>query len=213
MVPLQDNRTFYDFLTVSQAFAGMFFQHREVFGQVCFETGGWDSDFPDSMLEILRAVMANYGETQRLIGGGANQLPHAGVATRDRAIAGGCNAGGVGGRAGVEWTSGPAAWRPMQKTKYPELMLQAWYYAYPKKSLRDERRLLNHWIQFTKLGFFTLDESQAGKAQTDQRKAGRLRHAIYIFDNRYIIKINFGEVLIAMYFKNCRSPSGHQTVE
>ena len=27
---------------------------REVFGQVGFGTGGWDSDFPNSMLEILR---------------------------------------------------------------------------------------------------------------------------------------------------------------
>jgi len=79
LVPLQDNRTFYDFLTVSQAFAGMLFQHREVFSQVCFETGGWDSNFPDSMLEILRAVMANYGDAQRLIGGEADQVPRTSV--------------------------------------------------------------------------------------------------------------------------------------
>jgi lysine 2-monooxygenase len=32
------------------------FRHREVFGQVGFGTGGWDSDFPNSMLEILRVV-------------------------------------------------------------------------------------------------------------------------------------------------------------
>ena len=32
------------------------FHHREVFGQVGFGTGGWDSDYPNSMLEILRVV-------------------------------------------------------------------------------------------------------------------------------------------------------------
>ena len=57
----------------------MLFQHREVFGQVCFETGGWDSNFPDSMLEILRAVVTNCGETQRLIGGEADQAPRTSV--------------------------------------------------------------------------------------------------------------------------------------
>ena len=49
-----DERTFYDFVTSSRAFQGLSFKHREVFGQVGFGTGGWDSDFPNSMLEILR---------------------------------------------------------------------------------------------------------------------------------------------------------------
>ncbi|MBC7683268.1 MAG: FAD-dependent oxidoreductase [Ferruginibacter sp.] len=75
LVPLWDDRTFYDFVATSKAFAGLSFQHREVFGQVGFGTGGWDSDFPNSMLEILRVVMTNCDGTQRLIVGGADQVP------------------------------------------------------------------------------------------------------------------------------------------
>ena len=56
LVPLWDERTFYDFLATSHAFANRSFRHREMFGQVGFGTGGWDSDFPNSMLEILRVV-------------------------------------------------------------------------------------------------------------------------------------------------------------
>ncbi|WP_295957681.1 NAD(P)/FAD-dependent oxidoreductase [Rhodoferax sp.] len=75
LVPLWDDRTFYDFVATSEAFAGLSFQHREVFGQVGFGTGGWDSDFPNSMLEILRVVMTNCDDAQRLIVGGADQVP------------------------------------------------------------------------------------------------------------------------------------------
>ena len=75
LVPLWDDRTFYDFVATSKAFSGLSFQHREVFGQVGFGTGGWDSDFPNSMLEILRVVMTNCDDTQRLIVGGADQVP------------------------------------------------------------------------------------------------------------------------------------------
>ncbi|MDZ4397255.1 flavin monoamine oxidase family protein, partial [Hydrogenophaga sp.] len=57
LVPLWDDRTFYDFVATSDAFAKLSFHHREVFGQVGFGTGGWDSDFPNSMLEILRVVL------------------------------------------------------------------------------------------------------------------------------------------------------------
>ncbi len=46
LVPLWDDRTFYDFVATSKAFAKLSFHHREVFGQVGFGTGGWDSDFP-----------------------------------------------------------------------------------------------------------------------------------------------------------------------
>ena len=76
LIPLWDDRTFYDFVATSKAFARLSFQHREVFGQVGFGTGGWDSDFPNSMLEILRVVMTNCDEDQRLIVGGADQVPH-----------------------------------------------------------------------------------------------------------------------------------------
>src|SRR6478609_9589783 len=70
-----DDRTFYDFVASSEAFSKLSFHHREVFGQVGFGTGGWDSDFPNSMLEIFRVVMTNCDENQRLIVGGAEQVP------------------------------------------------------------------------------------------------------------------------------------------
>ena len=76
LIPLWDDRTFYDFVATSKAFARLSFHHREVFGQVGFGTGGWDSDFPNSMLEIFRVVMTNCDENQRLIVGGADQVPH-----------------------------------------------------------------------------------------------------------------------------------------
>ena len=45
------------------------------FGLVGFGTGGWDSDFPNSMLEILRVVLTNCDTDQELIVGGVEQLP------------------------------------------------------------------------------------------------------------------------------------------
>ena len=76
LVPLWDDRTFYDFIASSEAFSNLSFRHREIFGQVGFGTGGWDSDFPNSMLEILRVVLTNCDDEQRLIVGGADQVPH-----------------------------------------------------------------------------------------------------------------------------------------
>jgi len=75
LVPRWDDRTFYDFLASSRAFSSLSFHHREVFGQVGFGTGGWDSDFPNSMLEILRVVMTNCDSDQRLVVGGVEQVP------------------------------------------------------------------------------------------------------------------------------------------
>ena len=75
LVPLWDDRTFYDFVATSAPFSRLSFHHREVFGQVGFGTGGWDSDFPNSMLEILRVVMTNCDDEQRLIVGGVEQVP------------------------------------------------------------------------------------------------------------------------------------------
>ena len=75
LVPLWDDRTFYDFIASSEAFSKLSFHHREVFGQVGFGTGGWDSDFPNSMLEIFRVVMTNCDEDQRLVVGGVEQVP------------------------------------------------------------------------------------------------------------------------------------------
>ncbi|SJN33245.1 Lysine 2-monooxygenase [Micrococcus lylae] len=70
-----DDRTFYDFIASSTAFKNLKFRDREVFGVVGFGTGGWDSDFPNSMLEILRVVLTNCDEDQRLVDGGVDQLP------------------------------------------------------------------------------------------------------------------------------------------
>ncbi len=75
LVPVWDGRTFYDFVANSQAFSKLSFRHREVFGQVGFGTGGWDSDFPNSMLEILRVVLTNCDTDQQLILGGVEKLP------------------------------------------------------------------------------------------------------------------------------------------
>jgi monoamine oxidase len=75
LVPLWDDRTFYDFVATSDAFSKLSFRHREVFGQVGFGTGGWDSDFPNSMLEIFRVVMTNCDDEQRLVVGGVEQVP------------------------------------------------------------------------------------------------------------------------------------------
>ncbi len=75
LVPVWDDRSFYDFVATSRAFASRSFRHREVFGQVGFGTGGWDTDFPNSMLEILRVVVTNCDEDQRLIVGGVEQMP------------------------------------------------------------------------------------------------------------------------------------------
>nr|WP_230667567.1 NAD(P)/FAD-dependent oxidoreductase [Microbacterium sp. MEC084] len=75
LVATWDDRTFYDFIASSQAFSKLSFRHREAFGQVGFGTGGWDSDFPNSMLEILRVAVLECDTDQRLIEGGVEQLP------------------------------------------------------------------------------------------------------------------------------------------
>jgi len=70
-----DDRTFYDFIASAPSFQRLSFRHREIFGQVGFGTGGWDSDFRNSMLEILRVVLTECDSHQHLIIGGAEQLP------------------------------------------------------------------------------------------------------------------------------------------
>lgn len=69
-----DERTFYDFVLGSEAFRALSFRHREVFGQVGFGTGGWDSDFPNSMLEILRVNLLGFDDDQHLVEGGVEQV-------------------------------------------------------------------------------------------------------------------------------------------
>lgn len=76
LVAKWDERTFYDFVTSSTAFQTLGFRHREVFGQVGFGTGGWDSDFPNSMLEILRVNLLELDDHQRFIVGGVENVLH-----------------------------------------------------------------------------------------------------------------------------------------
>ena len=74
MIPLWDDRTFYDFIAQSSTFSKLSFHHREIFGQVGFGTGGWDSDFSNSMLEIFRVVMTECEREQYFLLEGAEQI-------------------------------------------------------------------------------------------------------------------------------------------
>lgn len=73
LVPRLDGCSFYGFLNDAPAFKS--FRHREVFGQVGFGTGGWDTDFPNSILEVLRVVYTGADDDHRSIVGGCQQLP------------------------------------------------------------------------------------------------------------------------------------------
>ena len=75
LVHAWDDRTFYDFIATTPAFGRLGFTHREMFGQVGFGTGGWDSDFRNTMLEILRVVLSDCDADQHWIVGGAERLP------------------------------------------------------------------------------------------------------------------------------------------
>lgn len=75
LLPRMDEQTFYGFIAESKAFREAGFAHREAFGQVGFGTGGWDTDFPNSILEILRVVYTDADDGHRRILGGAQQLP------------------------------------------------------------------------------------------------------------------------------------------
>jgi len=70
-----DEQTFYGFIAGSAAFREKTFAHREAFGQVGFGTGGWDTDFSNSILEILRVVFTDADDKHRRILGGAQRLP------------------------------------------------------------------------------------------------------------------------------------------
>jgi monoamine oxidase len=72
-----DEQSFYGFIAASRAFKEAGFDHREAFGQVGFGTGGWDTDFPNSILEILRVVYTDADDGHRSIVGGAQRLPEA----------------------------------------------------------------------------------------------------------------------------------------
>jgi len=73
LVAALDDEAFYGFLARSPQFAR--FSFREIFGQVGFGTGGWDTDFPNSMLEILRVVYTGADLDHRSIVAGSQALP------------------------------------------------------------------------------------------------------------------------------------------
>lgn len=75
LIETWDDRTFYGFIANSEAFKKYSFKHLEAFGQVGFGTGGWDTDFPNSMLEILRVVYTNCDDDQHFVIGGVEQVP------------------------------------------------------------------------------------------------------------------------------------------
>lgn len=75
LVPAWDDHSFYEFIASSEEFSRLSFRHREVFGQVGFGTGGWDSDFPNTMLEILRVAVCEFDDDQHLVRGGVEQVP------------------------------------------------------------------------------------------------------------------------------------------
>ncbi|MEX5635047.1 flavin monoamine oxidase family protein [Parafrankia sp. FMc2] len=68
-----DDQSFYGFLSTAPAFVS--FRHRELFGQVGFGTGGWDTDFPNSILEVLRVVYTHADDRHVSIVGGCQRLP------------------------------------------------------------------------------------------------------------------------------------------
>ncbi|MFH8978144.1 flavin monoamine oxidase family protein [Streptomyces sp. NPDC017890] len=73
LVRALDDQSFYGFIAGSPYFQS--FRHREIFGQVGFGAGGWDTDFPNSMLEILRVIYTGAEDDHQLIVGGSQQLP------------------------------------------------------------------------------------------------------------------------------------------
>jgi monoamine oxidase len=75
LVESLDEESFSGFIAGSRSFRELGFRAREMFGQVGFGTGGWDTDFPNSILEILRIVATGADDEHRLVVGGVEQLP------------------------------------------------------------------------------------------------------------------------------------------
>jgi tryptophan 2-monooxygenase len=75
LVTRLDEESFYGFVAKSTAFKRLGFRAREIFGQVGFGTGGWDTDYPNSILEILRVVATGADEDHQSVIGGIEQLP------------------------------------------------------------------------------------------------------------------------------------------
>ncbi len=75
LVARLDEESFYGFISKSAAFKRLGFRAREIFGQVGFGTGGWDTDYPNSILEILRVVATGAEDNHQSVVGGVERLP------------------------------------------------------------------------------------------------------------------------------------------
>jgi monoamine oxidase len=75
LVARREEESFYGFIAKSAGFKRLGFRAREIFGQVGFGTGGWDTDYPNSILEILRVVATGAEDDHQAIIGGSEQLP------------------------------------------------------------------------------------------------------------------------------------------
>lgn len=69
-----DECIFYDFVVLFKVFWGLFFCYCEVFGQVGFGIGGWDSDFLNLMFEILCVNFLGLDDDQQFVVGGVGQM-------------------------------------------------------------------------------------------------------------------------------------------
>ncbi|MFM0652004.1 flavin monoamine oxidase family protein [Paraburkholderia sediminicola] len=68
-----DNLSFYNALSNE---AGWNFEDIQLFGQVGFGTGGWNTDYPNSFLEVLRVMYASLDVDQRLMYDGVDSMPN-----------------------------------------------------------------------------------------------------------------------------------------
>ncbi len=75
LVERLDEESFYGFIAKATEFKRLGFRAREIFGQVGFGTGGWDTDYPNSILEILRVVATGAEDDHQIVVGGCEQLP------------------------------------------------------------------------------------------------------------------------------------------
>ena len=75
LVERLDEESFYGFIAKATGFKRLGFRAREIFGQVGFGTGGWDTDYPNSILEILRVVATGAEDDHQIVVGGCEQLP------------------------------------------------------------------------------------------------------------------------------------------
>jgi lysine 2-monooxygenase len=210
LVPVWDDRSFYDFVATSRAFASRSFRHREVFGQVGFGTGGWDTDFPNSMLEILRVVVTNCDEEQRLVVGGVEQMPrrlwrrepewttHWPAGTTLERLHGGAPRPGVAHIASVEDGRFAITDRWGDTRDYPAVLVtcQSWLltthiatdeslFAHPLWMALDRTRYMQSAKTFVMVDrpFWNDRDPATGRYRMSMTLTDRLTRGTYLFDN------------------------------